>query len=125
VKECLIPLYFQKEYYTTSYAYHLSDVNSPVAIDLNLIDKSTFKVFIYYDYFTLKNLTVFRNQHIFIYPNELKDKCVDYEVCTLNIVIQMDKTSNSNKLDKRVETIITQVKGSPIYLGKMYLDKTC
>jgi len=112
---------FSEQYYTISYAYHLSDVNSPVAIDLNLIDKSTFKVFIYYDYFLLNNFTIFRNQQIFIYPKELKDKCVNYEVCTLNIVIQMDKSANSNKLDKRVETTITQVKGLPIYIGKNVL----
>ena len=112
---------FSEKYYTMSYAYHLSDLDNPVAIDLNLIDKSTFKVNIYFDYFQFKNVTVFRNQQIFIYPNELKDHCLPDEVCTIIIVIQMDIKANSNKLDKIVETTITQVKGSPIYLGKNVL----
>ena len=109
---------FSEKYYTMSYAYHLSDLNNPVVIDLNLIDKSTFKINIYFDYFIFKNLTVFRNQQIFIYPNELKDHCIRDEVCTINIVMHMQLDANPKKLEKRVETTITQVKGSPIYLGK-------
>ena len=109
---------FSQKYYTISYAYHLSNLNNSVVIDLNLIDKSTFDIFIYFDYFIFKNVTVFRNQQIFIYPQELKDKCLVDEVCTINIVMKMRLEANTKKLDKRVETTISQVKGSPIYLGK-------
>ena len=109
---------FSEKYYTISYAYHLSDLNNPVVIDVNLIDKSTFLVYIYFDYFTFKNLTIFRNQQIFIYPKNLTDFCIKDEICTINIVMQMQLDPKSKKLDKRVETTITQVNGSPIYLGK-------
>ena len=62
---------FSEKYYTISYAYHISDLNNPVVIDVNLIDKSTFLAYIYFDYFTFKYLTIFRNQQIFIYPKDL------------------------------------------------------
>jgi len=109
---------FSEKYYTISYAYHLSDLNNSVVIDINLIDKSTFLAYIYFDYYTYKNLTIFRNQQIFIYPSDLKAYCIKDEVCTINIVMKMQLDPNSKKLDKRVETTITQVNGSPIYLGK-------
>ena len=109
---------FSEKYYTISYSYHLSDLNNSVVIDINLIDKSTFLAYIYFDYYTYKNLTIFRNQQIFIYPSDLKAYCIKDEVCTINIVMKMQLDPNSKKLDKRVETTITQVNGSPIYLGK-------
>ena len=116
---------FSKEYYTMTYAYHLSDLNNTVIIDLNLIDKATFKVFLYFDYFIFNNYTIVRNQQIMIYPNELKRNCVEDEVCTINIVIHYDHNSNTNskQLEKRVETTITQVKGAPIYLAKNVLKQ--
>ena len=114
---------FSEKYYTISYAYHLSDFNNAIIIDLNLIDKATFSLFLYFDYFIFHNYTIVRNQQIMIYPNQLKEKCVEDEVCTINIVIQYDFLSNSTQLEKRLETTITQVKGAPIYLAKNVLKQ--
>ena len=112
---------FSQNYYTISYAYHLSDLTNTVIIDLNLIDKATFKVSLYFDYFIFHNYTIVRNQQIMIYPNELKDHCIHDEVCTIIMVIHLD--TNSTKLEKRLETTITQVAGAPIYLAKNILKQ--
>jgi hypothetical protein len=114
---------FSKNYYTISYAYHLSDLNNAIIIDLNLIDKATFKVLLYFDYFEFQNYTIVRNQQIMIYPNDLKRNCAEDEVCTIIIVIQYDTKNNSTQPEKRVETTITQVRGAPIYLAKNVLKQ--
>ena len=107
---------FTQEYYTISYSYHLSDLNSPVVIDFNLIDKSTFDVTLYFEYYDFRNVSIVRNQQVFVYPEELKNYCLIDEVCTINVVIHFKKESTT--LEKRVETTISQVNGAPIYLGK-------
>ena len=110
---------FSKEYTSISYSYHLADTNNPVVIDFNLIDKSTFKVEIQFNYFNYKNATIFRNQQLFIYTNELKNRCDKDEVCTINVFIKLEDP----RLDvtKRIETTISQVNGAPTYLGKNVL----
>ena len=107
---------FAPNYTSISYSYHISDIENPVVIDFNLIDKDTFKVEILFNYFSFKNFTIFRNQQIFIYSNELKNRCEKDEVCTVNIFIRLNDT-NSTKV-KRIETTISQVEGAPIYLSK-------
>ena len=112
---------FTKEFDAISYAYHISDITSPVVIDFNLIDKSTFKVEIQFNYFTYKNATVFRNQQLFIYTDELRNRCEKDEVCTINVYIRLEDPKQLETTTKRIETTISQVDGAPTYLGKNVL----
>ena len=112
---------FTKEYTSISYSYHLSDTSNPVVIDFNLIDKSTFKVEILFNYFSYKNVTIFRNQQLFIYSSELKNRCDKDEVCSINVFIRLEDPKQVNTVTKRFETTISQVNGAPTYLGKNVL----
>ena len=112
---------FTKEYTSISYSYHLSDTSNPVVIDFNLIDKSTFKVEILFNYFSFKNATIFRNQQLFIYSDELKNSCEKDEVCTINVFIKLEDPKQVATVTKRIETTISQVGGAPTYLGKNVL----
>ena len=112
---------FTKEYTSISYSYHLSDTSNPVVIDFNLIDKSTFKVEILFNYFSYRNVTVFRNQQLFIYTDELKNRCEKDEVCTINVFIRLEDPKQVETVTKRIETTISQVGGAPTYLGKNVL----
>jgi len=112
---------FNKDYYFISYSYHIADISKAVAIDFNLIDKSTFNVDIKFNYHNFKNFIIYRDQQVFILSNDLIQHCEKDEVCTINIFIQLD--SNFRKLPKRIETTVTQVDGAPIYLAKNILKK--
>ena len=114
---------FTKEFPSISYAYHISDITSPVVIDFNLIDKSAFKVEIQFNYFTYKNATVFRNQQLFIYTDELNIRCEKDEVCTIKVYIRLEDPKQLQTTAKRIETTISQVDGAPTYLEKNVLKQ--
>ena len=115
---------FSQDYYSISYSYHITDTSNAVVIDFNLIDKSTFKVNIRFNYHDFQNYTIYRNQQVFILSKELAKNCEKDEVCTINIFIQQEQSNSTlSKLPKRLETTITQLNGAPIYLSKNILRK--
>ena len=103
-----------QNYNRISYSYHLSDRNKSVVIDFHLVNKATFKVKILFNEEQYKNLTIYRNKQVFIYSSELKKKCPEDEVCTINIVINL----LDNTKAKIIETTVSQVGGAPTYLEK-------
>jgi len=76
---------FSKDYYLISYSYHITDISKAVAVDFNLIDKSTFNVDIKFDNHNFKNYTIYRNKQIFILSKDLVQHCEKDEVCTIDI----------------------------------------
>ena len=55
-----------------------------------------------------------RNRIIYIESNYLKGACIEQEVCTINLIVQMKNYTE----DKRVELTIYQIDGVPFYLEK-------
>ena len=113
-----VPQYyvFDKNHPFIKYSYHVSDRNNTVIIYFNLIDKTKYNITILFDDKEYKNITIYRNDQIFIYSSELKNECPENEICTININIELEN-KNDEKL-RKLETIIYQVNGAPIYLER-------
>ena len=105
---------FIQNYTRMGYSYHLGDRTLPVVIDLNLIDKDIFKVEILFNYANYRTLDVYRNLQLFIPTKDLMENCPEDEICTINVLITLEKFSKP----RRVETTISQVNGAPTYLEK-------
>jgi hypothetical protein len=103
-----------QNYTRMGYSYHLSDRTLPLVIDLNLIDKDIFKVDILFNYANYRTLDVYRNLQLFIATKDLMENCPEDEICTINVLITLEKFSKP----RRVETTISQVNGAPTYLEK-------
>ena len=102
------------------YAYHISDYTKTLILNFLLKNKGTFDVKIYVGYKPLKNETIFRDGNIYVQPVEFLGKCVDNEVCTIIVSIEMTEKNNKNKL---MEFSMYQNEGNPIYLPKNEIKK--
>ena len=114
-----IPQYyiFTKQYPFMKYSFHLSDVENPVIINFNLIDKAPYIVKVYFGYVEKVQKTIYRNENILLLPSMLKKECViEDEVCTINFSIELE--NKDDDIQRKLETTIYQVKGTPIYLEK-------
>ena len=114
-----IPQYyiFTKKYPFMKYSYHISDLNNPVIINFNLLDKAPYIVKVYFGYLEKVRKTIYRNENIILISSTLKEECKDKdEVCTINLSIELENKDNEN--ESKLETTIFQVRGAPIYLEK-------
>ena len=113
-----VPQYyvFSNNYPFIKYSYHISDRNNAVIINLNLLDKTKYIVLILFNNEVYKNVTIYRNDNIFVYSSDLENKCPEDEICTMNVDIILEN-KNDEKL-RKLETTIYQVDGAPIYLEK-------
>ena len=113
-----VPQYFifTNDHPFIKYTYFVSDIDKEVIINFNLPDKGTFNVKIIHHYNDIKDEEkIFRNCHIVITKEDLKSACnYDDEVCPIDIFIRAETVEKERKL----ETIIYQVNGAPIYLEK-------
>ena len=105
---------FSNNYPSIKYSYHISDINKPVIINFNLIDKGIYNVKILHNNEEIKKAKIYRNQQLLVYNSELKNKCKNNGVCTINIFLDLENKEEN----KRFEITIYQVNGAPIYLEK-------
>lgn len=63
-----------------------------------------------------KEAQVYRNIQLYIRKNDFKGLCVEQEVCTVTIKIEMESTKN---LTKTLELTMYQIDKTPFYLEKM------
>jgi len=114
-----IPQYyiFTPKYPYMKYSYHVSDVNNPLIINFNLIDKVTYKVQVLSGYFPFEIKTIYRNEQIIVLPRQLKELCFEEnEVCTINVNIELENKNDDQS--SKLETTFYQYYGTPIYLEK-------
>jgi hypothetical protein len=113
------PQYFKftYDYPFIKYVFHLTDKNNLVVVNFNLIDKAKFTVNIFIGYKKDKQITedIYRNGQIFL-DKEFLSQCEDDEVCQIYITITIQITTQTDF--KRVETTVSHINGSPIYLPK-------
>ena len=113
------PQYFKftYDYPFIKYVFHLTDKNNLVVVNFNLIDKAKFTVNIFIGYKKEKQITedIYRNGQIFL-DKEFLSQCEDDEVCQIYITITIQITTQTDF--KRVETTVSHINGSPIYLPK-------
>ena len=105
---------FTEKYPVIKYSYHISDVSNTLVLQFNLVDKAPYKVTISFGDYN-KETTIYRNIQLFVYSSDLSTNCrYKDDVCTVNINIELEKKNR----DRRLETTIYQINGSPIYLEK-------
>ena len=113
-----VPQYFifTNDHPFIKYTYFVSDRDNEVIINFYLPDKGTFNVKITHHYNDIKpEQQIFRNGHIVLSKNDLKKSCsFNDEVCPIDIFIRAETVEKQRKL----ETTIYQVNGTPIYLEK-------
>ena len=111
---------FTEKYPTIHYAYHISDYSKTVFLNFILEDSCSFFITIRVmrKYFTSFYIT--KESTINIEPYELLGKCLDNQVCTIFVTINMNK-NNINNINKTIDFNIYQMKGLPIYLEKNLL----
>ena len=97
-----------------AYSYHVSDTTKKLVIYFNLIDKDYFNITINVNGFYLKHEKIYRNSQIFVTPENFTDKCVPFEVCTVDVRIQMKGFARA----RTVETTMYQLDNIPFYLEK-------
>ena len=105
---------FTEKYNFIFYSYHVSDISKILVVNFNLIDKAYFQIIIYINKIELRKENIYRNGQLYIKPNEFKGKCLEKEVCTVNINVEM----RNEILDKKVEVTMYQIDGTPFYLEK-------
>ena len=106
---------FMENYPFISYAYHISDITKTLVINFNLIDKTFFTATISIKGKAIKLSEIYRNTQLYLdNDNNFKDNCKKYEICTVNVLIEM-KDSYKNKT---VEITMYQIDKTPFYLEK-------
>ena len=97
------------------YSYHVSDTTKKLVIYFNLIDKEYFDVNV--DINKKKDVliaTVYRSGQITIKKKEFLGRCVQFEVCTVDVRITMRRSSRGRML----EFTMYQLDKTPFYLEK-------
>ena len=108
---------FTTKYNMIKYSFHASDFNYAVVIDFNLIDRASYIVQISFGNDNYTTLNVYRNDQIFLFPDEIRKKCImNDEVCTINVNIELEKKLDADQC--KLETTFHQINGAPIYLEK-------
>ena len=112
-----VPQYyiFTEKYPVMKYTYHVSNINNTVVIKFNLIDKAPYNVTINYGKGGYYATQIHRNDQIYLFSKDLEKACQhNKEVCNVNINIELVNKGR----ERRLETTIYQINGSPIYLEK-------
>ena len=108
---------FSKEYPVMFYGYRVSDIKRTLVINIKLIEKLYFDIYIYINNKIEKNVTIYRNEQFNLKEDDFKNKCnLDEpdEVCIVNIKIQINQITTSGS----VETTAYQIDDNPFYLEK-------
>lgn len=106
---------FSDKFPKISYTFYINDLDNPIYIDFNLIDKAGFIVEIIFGHETLERFGIYRNQQKFLNTSVLKSKCKDKQVCMVQVDISLEQKLNKTKV---VETTISHVKAAPMYLER-------
>ena len=111
---------FTEKYPSIYYAYHISDYSKTVFLNFVFEDFGSFYIDIQVMKNNLKSIYITKECSINIEPYELLGKCLDMEVCTIFVIINMDK-NNINNINKKIDFNIYQMNSLPIYLEKNLL----
>ena len=111
---------FTEKYPSIYYAYHISDYSKLIFLNFVFEGFGSFNVEIRVMKNYLKSIYITKECTINIEPYELLGKCLDMEVCSLFVIINMDK-KNINNINKKMDFNIYQMNGLPIYLEKNLL----
>ena len=111
---------FTEKYPSIYYAYHISDYSKTIFLNFVFEGFGSFNVDIKVMKNYLKSIYITKECTINIEPYELLGKCLDMEVCTIFVIINIDK-NNINNINKKIDFNIYQMNGLPIYLEKNLL----
>ena len=106
---------FNKDYPLIIYSYHVSDTSNNLILNFNLIDKEYFDVNV--DINGVKDVvitTVYRSGQIVIKQKEFAGRCVELEICTVDVKIRM----RSSRRGRKLEFTMYQLDKTPFYLQK-------
>ena len=107
----------QKSRYS-HYSYYILNRNNSVVINFNLIDKAYFKVYLRINRTDLEpSYDLYINKQISISSEKLKNRCLEPEICKLDIMVEYQDLTES-KEEKKVEINVYQLDQNPVYLEK-------
>ena len=108
---------YYKENPRMFYTYPISDISKHAVIYFNLIEKTTFKIFISVGTNNIHQVEIYRNQDFIVSPKDFREFCLDDEVCNLNIGVEIVNKTEGVK-PKKLEVVVSQIRGGPTYLEK-------
>ena len=114
---------FEKNISKIKYAYHVADLNNPIIITFNLIDKAYYELKIYFGYNQSDSILAFdKNSQFFVTCSQLNRYCIKEEVCTIILEIIINRTKMIDPtLNPKLETIFRQT--YPTYLQENKLKR--